>query len=111
MPRLLLSLALGLSPLAAAAQAPEEVARAFYAALDDAAGPVEAATSLIAPDFVDHDPQLSGMWDDLPVVQVRNWSEVTPRYLRATWHTMRDRQYNLAKVYFPYWLHASLSAD
>lgn len=61
--------------------------------------------------LVDHDPQLSGMWDDLPVVQVRNWSEVTPRYLRATWHTMRDRQYNLAKVYFPYWLHASLSAD
>lgn len=55
MSRISLALILALMPLAASAQSSEEVAREFYARLDDTAAPTDAVVSLIAPDFVDHD--------------------------------------------------------
>ena len=54
--------------------------------------------------LVDYDPRLAPLWEGLPVVQVRDWKEVTPAYLRRVWADMQTREYDLAKAYFPHWL-------
>lgn len=45
-----------------------------------------------------------GLFDGLPVVGVKNWSDVTPAFLEATWHQMQQRSYSWEKIYAPYWL-------
>lgn len=42
----------------------------------------------------------------MPVVQVRNWSDVTPAFLRREWDEVQRREYDMARAYFPFWLHA-----
>ena len=61
--------------------------------------------------LVDHDPNLAEMWEGLPVVQVRNWSSVTPARLRRIWQDVQGHEFNLAAAYFPRWLHAILGAE
>ena len=56
--------------------------------------------------LVDYDPALAPMWVGLPVVQVHNWSLVTPvglATLSAKLHTMT---FDWAKLYAPYWFAA-----
>lgn len=55
--------------------------------------------------LVDYHPRLAPMWEGLPVIQVRNWLEITPSYLRGMWAKMHTQEFDLAKAYFPYWLH------
>lgn len=40
----------------------------------------------------------------LPVVWVRDWSEVTPKLLEERWLALRQRSFNARRAFFPYWL-------
>ena len=56
--------------------------------------------------LVDWDPSLSPMWQGMPVVEVRNWSLVTPAYLEDAWRRMRNGEiaYQVTTTCLPHWL-------
>ena len=56
--------------------------------------------------LVDYNEAFDQLWDGLPVLQVKDWSLITPEYLRAEWKRMHGRSYSLQKAYAPYWIHA-----
>mmetsp|Transcript_85472 Transcript_85472/g.151174 ORF Transcript_85472/g.151174 Transcript_85472/m.151174 type:complete len:425 (+) Transcript_85472:85-1359(+) len=41
---------------------------------------------------------------ELPLIQVSDWSTVTPQFLEAEWKKMQGKEYDLRKAYFPYWM-------
>jgi hypothetical protein len=41
---------------------------------------------------------------DLPIVIVNDWSEVTEEFLNRKYEEMKDKQYNLRKLYMQYWV-------
>lgn len=45
------------------------------------------------------------LFDDLPVVIIDDWNEVTEDFLNKKYEEMSARQYNLDKLWFGYWLH------
>mmetsp|Transcript_44446 Transcript_44446/g.117997 ORF Transcript_44446/g.117997 Transcript_44446/m.117997 type:complete len:456 (-) Transcript_44446:221-1588(-) len=59
---------------------------------------------------VDHHPALEDLYRNLPVVQVKDWSQVTPAFLVGEWSRItqsqrNDRvQMNIAKAFLPYWI-------
>ena len=59
--------------------------------------------------LVDYHAPLKPLWEGLPVVQVKDWSRITPQYHEGLWERMQTREYDLAKAYFPYWLHEVLA--
>lgn len=44
------------------------------------------------------------LFDDLPVVIVQDWSEVTQKFLEKKYANMRRKTYNFNKLYADYWL-------
>ena len=56
---------------------------------------------------VEFHPSYVELYRDLPVVQLMNWTELTPKFLEDKWRQMQAKRktYNLNKVYWPYWLH------
>jgi len=63
--------------------------------------------------LVDYDPFLSDMFLGLPVIFVRDWSEITPKYLRMQWKkiTFNSYEYDWKKLYAPYWFTIALNAS
>ena len=59
--------------------------------------------------LVDYNAAHEPMWEGMPVVQIRNWADVTVPFLETTWAKMRDRPYSWKKLYFPFWLDHLLS--
>ena len=61
--------------------------------------------------LVDYDPSTSALYEGLPVVEVHDWSTVTPSWLEAKWHEMQAQAhlYSWTRAYLPYWLDATLS--
>jgi len=59
---------------------------------------------------VDHHPAFEELYRNLPVVQVKDWSQVTPDFLMHEWsritasHRKDPLQMNLAKAFLPYWI-------
>ncbi len=47
---------------------------------------------------------LDPLFEDLPVIIVKNWTEVTEQFLNEKWEEMRKRNYKLEKIYARYWL-------
>lgn len=48
--------------------------------------------------IVDYDPITAPLWKNLPVVQVTNWSVVTPQFLWSTLAKMREREYRYEEL-------------
>ena len=46
---------------------------------------------------------LDSLFDELPVLIVRDFSEVTEEFLQGKWEQMQHKTYNLEKLYAPYW--------
>ena len=49
---------------------------------------------------------LDPLYQDLPVVIIHDWKEVTPEFLAMKYQELSspDKTYNLAKLYMPYWI-------
>jgi len=47
---------------------------------------------------------LDVLYEDLPVLIVNDWHEVTENFLNKTYELMSTKTYNLEKLYAPYWL-------
>ena len=52
---------------------------------------------------VDHSDDLAELWRGLPMVQVRDWSTVTPSFLESEWERLQRQSWDLKKAYWPYW--------
>ena len=52
---------------------------------------------------VDHSDDLAELWRGLPMVQVRDWSTVTPTFLESEWKRLQRQSWDLKKAYWPYW--------
>ena len=67
------------------------------------------ALSAGAVPLVDASAAHAPLWRGLPVLQVANWSHVTPRFLEAEWRRVeaaRARgELRLEKLWWPWWLH------
>jgi len=46
---------------------------------------------------------LDPLYDDLPVVIVQDWNEITAEFLNKKYEEMSQKTYNLDKLYVPYW--------
>jgi hypothetical protein len=46
---------------------------------------------------------LDPLFDDLPVVIVQDWAEVTPEFLQERYRELRSRTWSRDKLYSPYW--------
>ncbi len=44
------------------------------------------------------------MYDDLPVVIVKYWTEITQEFLENKYKEMKNKKYNTGKLYLKYWL-------
>lgn len=44
------------------------------------------------------------LFDDLPVVIVKDWHEITPTFLSAKYQEIQKKQYNFNKIYAWYWI-------
>jgi hypothetical protein len=45
------------------------------------------------------------MFKGLPVVFVKNWTEITPAFLHKKWTSMQEeKKYDWKKRYAPYWI-------
>lgn len=49
------------------------------------------------------------MYDGLPVIIVEEWSEVTEEFLRAKYQEISTKNYQLERMYAPYWIDKILS--
>lgn len=47
---------------------------------------------------------LDPMYEDLPVIIVNDWKEVTEEFLLKKWHEMKSKTYNLEKLYAAWWI-------
>lgn len=47
---------------------------------------------------------LDPLFDDLPVLLIDDWAEITEEFLKIKWNEMKSRNYNLKKLYAPFWL-------
>ena len=47
---------------------------------------------------------LESLCADLPVILVKDWSEVTEEFLNRKYEEMKGKQYNLRKLYMQYWV-------
>jgi len=56
---------------------------------------------------VEFHPSFLELYRGLPVLQVRDWSEVTPAVLEKEWARIQAEKhsYDTNKLYWPYWLH------
>jgi hypothetical protein len=45
------------------------------------------------------------VFQDLPVVIVKNWSDVTEEFLKEQWNQMQRKEYNQEKLFMDYWIH------
>ena len=70
----------------------------------------EALTGGAVP-LVDFSPRTVQLWRCLPVVQVRNWSLVTPHNLDRLWERVLRHWASVERAYFPYWLSRVLSVQ
>jgi len=59
--------------------------------------------------LVDYDPSTADVFDKLPVMQIRNWSEVTSSFLEDQWASIQTRSYSWERMYLPFWLDAFLT--
>uniref|UniRef100_A0A7S1AX30 RXYLT1 C-terminal domain-containing protein n=1 Tax=Noctiluca scintillans TaxID=2966 RepID=A0A7S1AX30_NOCSC len=63
------------------------------------------ALSFGAIPVVDYHPAHEELYRHLPVVQVKDWNEVTPQFLESEWKRITaPRVSNLAKAFLPYWI-------
>jgi len=46
---------------------------------------------------------LDPIFEDLPVLIVEEWEEITPELLEKTWEEAQKKSYRLEKLYAPYW--------
>lgn len=46
---------------------------------------------------------LDPLYEDLPVLKVKNWSEITEEYLNKKYQEIMSKQYNFKKLYMQYW--------
>ena len=46
---------------------------------------------------------LDGMLENLPVIFVHDWHEVTEQYLELKFEELKEKSFNLSKIYFQYW--------
>ncbi|MEM1282614.1 MAG: hypothetical protein AAGG81_03590, partial [Chlamydiota bacterium] len=46
---------------------------------------------------------LDRMYEDLPVLIIDNWEEITPQLLNKTYEEFGKNQFNLKKKFFDYW--------
>ncbi len=55
---------------------------------------------------VEYHPSFVELYRNLPVVQVRDWAEVTPAFLEQKWDEIQAKRstFNMNRVYWPYWL-------
>ncbi len=44
------------------------------------------------------------IYDDLPVIIVNDWNEVTEEFLHKKYEEFKQRTFNLEKMYMPYWI-------
>jgi hypothetical protein len=49
------------------------------------------------------------MYEDLPVIIVKQWDEVTPEFLENKLLEFKAKKFNTSKLYFPYWKDLILS--
>jgi hypothetical protein len=47
---------------------------------------------------------LDSLFDDLPVIFVRDWSEITERFLEQKYKEIQSTSYNYNKMYAEYWI-------
>lgn len=47
---------------------------------------------------------LDSLFDDLPVLIVSNWDEITREFLEQKWNEMQAKTYNMKKLKIQYWL-------
>ncbi len=47
---------------------------------------------------------LDPLYEDLPVIIVNEWEDVTPAYLMKCYEEMKDKTYNFDKLYMDYWV-------
>ncbi len=52
---------------------------------------------------------LDPILQDLPVLIINNWADVTKEYLEARYNEMQKKEYNYDKIYFNYWRNLILS--
>lgn len=45
------------------------------------------------------------LYEGLPVILIKEWSEVTEEFLQQKYEQMRSRSYPLERIYLDYWLH------
>lgn len=47
---------------------------------------------------------LDPMFDELPVLIIQDWNEITLEFLESKWEEMKSKKYNMEKLYAEYWL-------
>lgn len=47
---------------------------------------------------------LNSLFEDLPVVIIDDWNEVSQEFLEKKYKELKNKKYNWEKVYIPYWL-------
>lgn len=47
---------------------------------------------------------INSLYDELPVLIVNNWNELTPKLLEKTYRNFRKKKFNFEKIYSPYWI-------
>ena len=53
--------------------------------------------------LVDFHPGTTELYRDLPVLQVKNWSHVTPRFLEAEWARFMSTDFDMKRAFWPWW--------
>ena len=66
----------------------------------------EALVSGSVPVVLNHSG-LQKIWEELPMVIVDRWEEVTPGFLKREWERISSHHadFNMAKAYWPYWMY------
>ena len=58
--------------------------------------------------IVDYNPKMAHAYNGLPIVEVKNWSDVTPAFLERQRDIINEKAaqgyYHLSAAYVPYWL-------
>lgn len=47
---------------------------------------------------------IDALFQDLPVLLIDDWPQITEEYLNQAYEQMKQRTYNLEKIYAPYWI-------
>ena len=47
---------------------------------------------------------IDNLFDDLPVLIIQNWNQITKKFLEEKYMEMSQKKYNLEKIYIYYWL-------